>query len=222
MSSESVGSPMVTIEKQRPGEEASGSSRPSLASRATALGLTLIVAGAGLAYWRLNWDGTTTSLWPRAATTRSPAAPVDQSKTAKADVVLTREDIDRFLDTLDQAIRRKDIDGVLRLFAPDAVITIQMKQGTQQQTVTLTRDEYRKTLEMSFAFPSANDFVRTHTAVSLAPDERSAKVSFKSTETLRQAEREITIEGEGTLVLRVRGDKPVIVSLEQSVPGDST
>jgi ketosteroid isomerase-like protein len=215
---------MVTIKKQDPGEEASGHAAPSLVPRVIALGLTIVVAGAGLAYWRLNWDGGMTSLLPRAATTHSsPGAPPDRSPTAtQAEVLLTHENIDRFLDTLDQAIRRKDLDGVLRLIAPDAVITIQMKQGTQQQTVTLTRDEYRKTLEMSFAFPSANDYARAQTAVSLAPDERSAKVSYKSTETLRQAQREVKIEGEGTLILRVRGGKPIIVSLEQTIPGDST
>lgn len=215
---------MVTTKRQHLGEEPSGNPPPSLVPRVIALGLTVIVVGAGFAYWRLNGDGGMPRLWPRAAATHSSAgAPSDSPPAAaKAEVLLTRESIDRFLDTLDQAIRRKDTEGVLRLIAPDAVITIQMKQGTQQQTVTLTHDEYRKTLEMSFAFPSANDYARAHTAVSLAPDERSAKVSYKSTETLRQAQREIKIEGEGTLILRVRGDRPVIVSLEQTVPGDST
>jgi hypothetical protein len=74
---------------------------------------------------------------------------------------------------------------------------------------------------MEFAFPSANDFARTNTTVSLAPDERSAKVSFKSTETLRQANREFKVEGEETLIVRVRAEKPAIVSLDKVVPGDS-
>jgi hypothetical protein len=57
--------------------------------------------------------------------------------------------------------------------------------------------------------------------VSLAADERSAKVSFKSTETLRQANREFKVEGEETLIVRVRAEKPAIVSLDKVVPGDS-
>jgi hypothetical protein len=215
---------MVTINKHPPGKEASGSSTRPLFPRVLALGLTVIVTGAGLAYWRLNGDDGMTRLWPRPATTGSSAGvpPDSPPPAAKADVLLTQEGIVLFLDTLDRAIRQKDIDGILRLIAPDAIITIQVKQGAQHQTVTLTRDEYRKTLEMSFAFPSANDYARVHTAVTLAPDERSAKVSYKSMETLRQPQREIKIEGEGTLMLQVRGGKPVIVSLEQTVPGDST
>ena len=75
---------------------------------------------------------------------------------------------------------------------------------------------------MALAFPSANDYARAGTTISIAPDGRSAKVSFKSTETLRQARRDITVEGEQTLVFKVVGDRPAIVSLEQVMPGDST
>jgi len=56
----------------------------------------------------------------------------------------------------------------------------------------------------------------------LTADERSAKVSFKSTETLRQANREFKTEGEETLVFNIRNGKPMITSLEQTFPGDST
>ncbi len=140
----------------------------------------------------------------------------------KPDVPLTRASIDLLLDGLDRAAKSKDVDGVLRHLALDAAILIHMKQGAQQQTATLTREDYRKALAAEFAFPSANDFARVNTAVILAPDERSAKISFKSTETLRQANREFKVEGEQTLIVKMRGDKPMIVSLEKFVPGDST
>ncbi|OQW30317.1 MAG: hypothetical protein A4E19_10435 [Nitrospira sp. SG-bin1] len=143
-------------------------------------------------------------------------------KSLPSDVRLTREGIDHLLGALDEAVRRKDVDGVLRHIAHDATITIHLKQGPQQQMAVLTREEYRKTLGMSFSFPSANDFTRTTTSVSLASDERSAKVSFKSTETLRQANREFKTEGEETLVFHIRDGKPMITSLEQTFPGDST
>ena len=145
-----------------------------------------------------------------------------QPKPIPSDVRLTRQGIDLLLDALDQAVRRKDVDGILRHITHDATITIHLKQGPQQQAALLTREEYRKTLAMSFAFPSANDFTRTNTSVSLASDERSAKVSFKSTETLRQANREFKTEGEETLVFNIRDGKPMITSLEQTFPGDST
>jgi len=153
---------------------------------------------------------------------QSGAAPGDLTQPAKPEIRLTRESIDVMLDSLDQAIRRKDVDEVLRHIASNATITIHMKQGSQLQFVTLTRDEYRTTLQMAFAFPSANDYARVSTTVSVAPDGRSAKVSFKSTQTLRQARHDITVEGEETLIFKVLDERPAIVSLEQVMPGDST
>ncbi|TKS60462.1 MAG: hypothetical protein EWM72_01353 [Nitrospira sp.] len=190
-----------------------------------AIGLGIAVVVTTIGYALLSGHGLSTRLFTINSTTTTQANAVSSdpsSKPSKPEIYLTRESIDLLLDALDQAIRRKDVDGVLRLIAPDATITIHMKQGAQQQIATLTREEYRKTLAMEFAFPSANDFARVSTTVSLASDERSAKVSFKSIETLRQAHREIKIEGEETLVLKIRDDKPVITSLEQVVPGDST
>lgn len=145
-----------------------------------------------------------------------------QSNSRPGDMRLTREGIDRLLGALDEAVRRKDVEGVLRHISYDATITIHLKQGPQQQTALLTRDDYRKTLAMAFAFPSDHDFTRTNTSVSLAADERSAKVSFKSIETLRPANHEFKAEGEETLVLTIRDGKPMITAVEQTFPGDST
>ena len=158
---------------------------------------------------------------PSSADRTGSASPGASLQPSRPEVLLTRASIDLLLDALDQAVRRKDVDGVLRHIAPDAAIEIHMKQGSHQQTAGLTREDYRKTLAMEFAFPSANDFTRVNTTVSLAADERSAKVSYKSTETLLQANREIKVEGEETFVVRMRNEKPVIVSLDKVVPGDS-
>ena len=190
-----------------------------------------IVIGAGIAvvlatigYALLGTPGLSTRIFPTSLTSfqTNTASPDLSSKAANPEVYLTRESVDLLLNDLDQAIRRKDVDGVLRHIAPDATITIRMKQGTQQQIATLTRGDYRKALAMEFAFPSANDFARVNTTVSIASDGRSAKVAFKSMETFRQEHRELKVEGEETLVLGIRDDTPVITSLEQVVPGDST
>lgn len=186
------------------------------------LGTTAVIGYAGYAIFK-NQSLVTRFLAPHVPTSQPSVVLADsQSKPLQPDVRLTREGIDRLLDALDEAVRRKDVDGVLRHMTHDATITIHLKQGPQQQMAALTREDYRKTLAMSFAFPSANDFTRTNTSVSLAADERSAKVSFKSTETLRQANREFKTEGEETLIFNIRDGKPMITSLEQTFPGDST
>lgn len=187
--------------------------------------LVLVVGVMGsVGYLIFKAQGVPTSvLASRSSPTQSGALSTDsEAKSDASDVRLKREEIDGLLNTLDDAIRRKNVDDVLRHIASDASITIHLKQGSQQQMAALTREEYRKTLAMAFAFPSANDYTRTNTSVSLAADERSAKVSFKSTETLLQANREFKTEGEETLVFGVRNGRPMITSLEQTFPGDST
>lgn len=197
-------------------------SRSPIRKLTLGLGLALALAGLILALLNTSLDMTAVLSLPSAITTKQTTAPSLSIPPSKGEVRLTREGIDLLLDSLDQAIRRKDVDDVLRYIAPNAAITIHIKQGSQQQIATLTRDEYRTTLAMGFAFPSAQDYTRVGTTVSLAPDERSAKVSFKSTETLRHAGRDLKVEGEETLVFKVLDDRPMIVSLEQIVPGDST
>ena len=185
------------------------------------LGL-VIVAGGGYVLWPMLQGKQAQPVSSPSSAVRPPSSQSDPSPVRKPDAPLTQASIDLLLNSLEEAVKRKDVDGVLRCFAPDAVILIRMKQGTQYQTAKLTREEYRKALASEFTFPSANDFTRLNTTVSLAADELSAKVSFKTTETLLQPNREITIEGDETLIVVMRGDKPTIISLEKGVPGDST
>ena len=186
------------------------------------LGLVIVAGGGGYVLWPMFQGQQARSVSSSSSTVRTQSPPRDPSAAPKPEVPLTQASIDLFLNNLEDAVKRKDVDGVLRHFAPDAVILIRMKQGNQQQTAKLTREEYRKALASEFAFPSANDFARVNTTVSLAPDERSAKISFKTTETLLQMNREVTIEGDEALIVAMRGNKPTIISLEKGVPGDST
>lgn len=204
-------------------EQRGSAGQASTSAIAISLGVVIMIVVVGYVLWPSLQGLVTQSFSLPSSTVPTGATPPNPSPPPlKPEVPLTPAAIDLLLNDLEQAIKRKDVNGVLRLIAPDAVILIHMKQGAHQQTAMLTREEYRKALASEFAFPSANDFVRVNTTVSLASDERSAKISFKTTETLRQANREFKVEGDETLVVKMRGEKPVIVSLEKGVPGDST
>jgi hypothetical protein len=198
------------------------SSKGSALTFTIGLGLIVIIIGIGYLFL-FKPQGLSTPSFPfsSSVTQPSPSSPNPSLKPSEPELPLTRASIDLLLNNLEQATRQKDVAGVLRHIAPDVTIIIHMRQGPQQQSAMLTREEYRKTLTMEFAFPSANDFTRMNTTVSLAPDERSAKVSYKSTQTLLQSNREFKIEGEETFVVRMLGNRPMIVSLEKVVPGDS-
>ncbi len=198
------------------------SSKSYPGSTAFVLGITIVIAAIG--YALLSGHGLSTRLFSRSSKPVQTNSPPSDSPSSnfRPETHLTQEAIDLLLNALDQAIRQKDVEGVLQHIAPDATITVHIRQGSQKQIALLTREEYRRTLAMGFAFPSANDFARVNTSVSFASDGLSAKVSFKSRETLLQADREIPVEEKGTLVLDFREDKPTIISLEKYVQGDST
>jgi hypothetical protein len=198
------------------------SSKGSALTLTIGLGLLLIVIGIGYLFlFKPQGLSTQSFSFSSSVAQPSPSLPNPSLKPSEPETPLTRASIDLLLQDLDQATRQKDVDGILRHIAPEVTVIIHMKQGAHQQSAMLTREEYRKTLTMEFAFPSANDFTRVNTTVSLAPDERSAKVSYKSTQTLLQSNREFKIDGEETLVVRMLGKKPMIVSVEKVVPGDS-
>ena len=198
------------------------SSKGSALTLTIGLGLVIVIIGIGYLFlFKPQSLSTQTFSFSSSATPPSSSSPNPSLKPPEPEPPLTRASIDLLLNNLDQATRQKDVDGVLRHIAHDVTVTIHMRQGAHQQSAMLTREEYRKTLSMEFAFPSANDFTRVNTTISLAPDERSAKVSYKSTQTLLQSNRELKIEGEETFVVRMLGNKPTIVSLEKVVPGDS-
>jgi len=186
------------------------------------LGLVIVIVGLGYLFlFKPQGLSNQSFSFSSSVAQPSPTLPNPSLKPSKPEPPLTRASIDLLLNYLEQATRQKDVDGVLRHIAPDVTVIVHMRQGPHQQSAMLTREEYRKTLTMEFAFPSANDFTRVNTTVSLAPDERSAKVSYKSTQTLLQSNREFKIEGEETFVVRMLGNRPMIVSLEKVVPGDS-
>lgn len=198
------------------------SSKASALTLTVGLGLGIIVIGIGyLVLSKPQGLSSQSFSFTSSVAQPSPSSPNPSLKPSDPEPPLTRASVDLLLNHLEQATRQKDVDGVLRHIAPDVTVIIHMRQGPHQQSAALTREEYRKTLTMEFAFPSANDFTRMNTSVSLAPDERSAKVSYKSTQTLLQSNREFKIEGEETFVVRMLGNRPMIVSLEKVVPGDS-
>jgi hypothetical protein len=196
--------------------------RALTSTMAIGLGVAIVVGAGSYVVWPILQGQQIGSSLSSSSTARTSSAVPNPSPSPKPEVPLTEAAIEILLTDLEQAVKRKDVDGVLRHIAPDAVILIRMKQGNHQQTAMLTREEYRKALASEFAFPSANDFTRVNTTVSMATDERTAKVSFKTTETLVQTNREIKVEGDETLVVAMRGEKPAIISLEKGVPGDST
>ncbi len=152
---------MATVKKSSAGSVAPESRPTASPGRNRGLLMGAAVAAAAIALMVGWWKGPTSlkralSI-PAGLVPKETASPEVMSVPVRPETLLTRESIDHVLEALDRAIRLKDVEGVLQYLAPSATITIHMKQGSQQQSASLTRDEYRTTLRMRFAFPSGND-----------------------------------------------------------------
>ena len=108
--------------KQGPDEKAEKGSQQHF-SMAKAIILTLVLGTTlviGYAIFK-NQSLITKFLAPHLPTSQPGVVLTDsQSKPFQGDVRLTREGIDLLLDALDAAVRRKDVDGVLRHIAHGA------------------------------------------------------------------------------------------------------
>jgi ketosteroid isomerase-like protein len=132
---------------------------------------------------------------------------------------VTKEGVEVVLSLIDHAVQKKDADAILRHIAPNATFTIHMQRGTNRPSTSMNRDDYRKTLQMGFAFPGTYEYRRVETVVEAAPDGQSAKATFRSVETLRQGGQEARIESVEVATFRAQGQEPVIVAIEQTVLG---
>lgn len=158
-----------------------------------------------------------TTMLPPASPRQSQA--VSQPRPSTANESVTKEGVEVVLSLIDHAVQKKDADAILRHIAPNATFTIHMQGGTNRPSTSMNRDDYRKTLQMGFAFPGAYEYRRVGTVVEAAPDGQSAKATFRSVETLRQGGREARIESVEVATFRAQGQEPVIVAIEQTVLG---
>lgn len=144
---------------------------------------------------------------------------VSQPHPSTANWPVTKEGVEVVLSLIDHAVQKKDADAILRYIASNATFTIHMQRGANRQSTSMNRDDYRKALQMGFAFPGTYEYRRVGTVIEAAPDGRSAKATFQSVETHRQGGHEARIEGEEVATFRAQGLEPVIVAIEQTVHG---
>lgn len=191
--------------------------------RATAAGLTLgcvSVALIGIGSSLFGTDRPSLDVLMRPL--RTPNSTVIAVKPEPVDVLLTRDTITQLLARLDQAKRHKNPDGILEHISHDAIITIHIISGAQQQTARLSRAEYGTIMQKGFTLSTGDDYTRVNTSIILAPDETSATVSYKSVETVSHDRPKLKSEGEESLVFGIRNGKPMIIAIDQFVPGDVT
>ncbi len=126
---------------------------------------------------------------------------------------LTEFRVEEILREVDQAVRDRNVEGVMAPLAADAVITIMLKTPDGTQTQTISARDYRVTLEETFN--TAQDYVheRVDTRIELAQDRMSAKVWSTIRESGDVMGFRVETRTSEAATFEARGDRIVISTL---------
>ena len=132
----------------------------------------------------------------------------------KAQPLLKKEHVETLLEAYGQAVNQKNLEGILVHMAKDMTFKATIQSTSDTATVTFTRSEYRQRLHQTYAAAKAYIFVREETAITIAPDGKSAKVEFQMFEHTTFSREAWQVRGTEVMRIELRGGRPVITRVE--------
>lgn len=132
---------------------------------------------------------------------------------AGAEERITEAQIKQILKAIDAAVRQKDAEGIIRHFAKDCVIRLDMPGPHGRQHRRVDREEYKASLKQSFSMLTEYKYHRGKTTIDIAPDGKSATVTGKIFETMTVEDRVMDSVTQHTAIFAVRSGELLITSL---------
>jgi hypothetical protein len=117
----------------------------------------------------------------------------------------------------EQATQHRDVEGLLRFFAPHTLIEIAIVSPSDSVTLHFSRDEYHQYLLRGFAEASAYQFQRTHMEMQISPDGQSALVHSEMSEETRTHGQFIRSKSTGITRFELLNGEPLITLAKASV-----
>jgi hypothetical protein len=100
-------------------------------------------------------------------------------------VLFTEYAIEHVLESIDESVRRRDVDGVMAFVSEDAVIEITVDMSGRRQTERYSADTYRSLLSQGFRAAQDYSYERVGTDILMGPDGRSARVRSQIDESMQ-------------------------------------
>ncbi|MEW6323867.1 MAG: nuclear transport factor 2 family protein [Nitrospirota bacterium] len=133
---------------------------------------------------------------------------------ASAQSPITEPQVQALLQTLDQAAQSLDTDALMTHFADDAVVTLVVPGPDGHQTFRWDKEEYARQLDEGYQEIEEYRFERTDTAIQIAPDGRSARVTATMTETIRMRGQRIYAVTQDDARLELRQGRLMVTRLD--------
>ena len=127
---------------------------------------------------------------------------------------LTDGDIQKMLSRIDQAAQSHDVNGIIKLLAPQARVNIDMTAVGAPQVLSLSRAEYAEALRSNWAQTQTYDYQRSNTKIRIAPGAQSAIVTATVKETIKmQGQTLVSTTDETSRVEMVKG-QPLVTEVQ--------
>jgi ketosteroid isomerase-like protein len=136
---------------------------------------------------------------------------------AHAQTPLTEARVVAIFHEMESAVRGKDVSGVVRHFAPDAIIRLVMPRSAGGQILELSVAEYAKMLGDGWAMAAESTYAVEDIAIEISADGRSAEVSDTTVETMKVQGRTISARTRERFSVESRGGRLVITRLTGQV-----
>lgn len=161
------------------------------------------------------WLGLTLSCSTVATAQQAPEL-IKPSRTS----AISERQIRAILNAMTAAAEQKDVDGIMKYMAPNITIKLTIRLGTGSQQRSLTREQYRQSLQRGFETTERRSGKYTNLKIQIAPNGQTATATYTLVEeaTLKRqlgtfvSTSQVTVKFE-----RIKGQL-----LETAVTSDST
>lgn len=125
---------------------------------------------------------------------------------------LSQDSIKRMLTAMEKAVGRRDADGLLAFFTPDAVITLDMPSSMGGRMI-LKLAEYKQMLLQGWALSGNSSYEVREVVIKISPDAQRATVTDLTIEKAEINGETISGQSREKIEIIVVGGKPRIKSL---------
>lgn len=126
---------------------------------------------------------------------------------------LTEADINRMLTQIDQAAQSHDVEGVIKLLAPQAKMNIDMTALGAPQVMRLSRSEYANELRNSWSQSQSYSYQRSNTKIRIAPGGQSAQVTATIKEVMKMQGQTVTALTDETSRVELIKGQPLVTEV---------
>ena len=128
---------------------------------------------------------------------------------------ITEAQVKATLAQVDDAIAKRDVDGMIRMLADDARVTGVSEMGQQTQKFSYTKDEYAKALYDYWGSSSAYTYKRENQRIHIQGKKATVLADVK--ETIQIGPQRLNSNSQEIATLELRNGKPLLTRVEAKV-----